>query len=413
MNRHRQRVIGLIMIGILTAGALVGGGWWLGQRSQTQSAASGVTTAPSAGPPAADTTTPATPTSPADAGTWQRLPAAPIPGGSYAGVWTGTELLLHAPYFDHQNGSYIGRSVGAAYNPATHSWRNLPPAPGPVESIEGGYRAVWTGRELLGWGMGLDAAYNPATNRWRKIATGGSAWAVMAWTGRQVLTWGGGCCGDDVAGGAAYNPSTDSWSRLPAGPLAGRQQTTGTWTGTELVVVGGNNVDAKVFGDAAAYNPATRSWRRLPALPEPRTGATVTWNGREVLVVGGQGRFSDRARPYADGVAYSPASNRWRRLPAMDTGRIGHTAVCTGRQLLVWGGRTRDAGSWTAPAHGLAYDRASDRWSPLPKSPLRGRAGHIAVWTGSQMLVWGGTPARASDPQKPFADGAAYTPYPL
>ena len=268
MNRHRQRVIGLIMIGILTAGALVGGGWWLGQRSQTQSAASGVTTAPSASPPATDTTTPATPTSPANAGTWQRLPAAPIPGGPYAGVWTGTELLLHAPYFDYRNGSYIGRSVGAAYNPATHTWRNLPPAPGPVESIEGGYRAVWTGRELLGWGMGLDAAYNPA-------------------------------------------------------------------------------------------------------------------------------------------------SNRWRRLPAMDTGRIGHTAVCTGRQLLVWGGRTRDAGSWTAPAHGLVYDRAGDAWSPLPTSPLRGRAGHVAVWTGSQMLVWGGTPARASDPQEPFADGATYTPYPL
>jgi len=59
------------------------------------------------------------------------------------------------------------------------------------------------------------------------------------------------------------------------------------------------------------------------------------------------------------------------------------------------------------------YDRASDRWSPLPKSPLRGRAGHVAVWTGSHLLVWGGTPARASDPRKPFADGAAYTPYPL
>ena len=89
-----------------------------------------------------------------------------------------------------------------------------------MESIEGGYRTVWTGRELLGWGMGLDAAYNPATNRRRKIATGGSAWAVMAWTSRQVLTWGGGCCGDDVAGGAAYTPSTNRWSRLPAGPLA-------------------------------------------------------------------------------------------------------------------------------------------------------------------------------------------------
>jgi N-acetylneuraminic acid mutarotase len=155
----------------------------------------------------------------------------------------------------------------------------------------------------------------------------------------------------------------------------------GTDHGLDLEVV--NRVASAwavmVFRDAAAYNPATRSWRRLPSLPEPRTGATVTWNGREVLVVGGQGRFSNEARPYGDGVAYNPASNRWRRLPAMDTGRIGHTAVWTGRQLLVWGGRPRNAGSWTAPAHRLAYDRASNRWSPLPRSPLRGRVGHIGV----------------------------------
>jgi hypothetical protein len=131
MNRHQQRVIGLIMIGILVGGALVGGGWWLGQRSQPPSAASGVTIAPPTNPPASGTTTPATPTSPARVGIWQRLPAAPIPGGSYAGLWTGTELLLHAPFFGYQNGSYIGRSVGAAYNPATRSWRRLPPLPEP------------------------------------------------------------------------------------------------------------------------------------------------------------------------------------------------------------------------------------------------------------------------------------------
>jgi N-acetylneuraminic acid mutarotase len=235
----------------------------------------------------------------------------------------------------------------------------------------------------------------------------------MVWTGRQVLTWGGGCCGEDAAGGAAYSPATNRWSRLPAAPLAGRQQTAGVWTGRELIVAGGNNTDGKVFADAAAYNPASRAWRRLPAMPEARTGATVTWNGREVLVVGGLGRFSGQARPYADGVAYSPASNAWRRLPAMDTGRAGHTAICTGPQLLVWGGRTRAGGSWTAPPRGLAYDRAANRWSPLPRAPLRGRTSHVAVWTGSQMLIWGGAPARDSDPQKPFADGAAYTPYPL
>jgi hypothetical protein len=29
------------------------------------------------------------------------------------------------------------------------------------------------------------------------------------------------------------------------------------------------------------------------------------------------------------------------------------------------------------------------------------------------MLIWGGIPARDSDPEKSFTDGAAYTPYPL
>jgi hypothetical protein len=105
-------------------------------------------------------------------------------------VWTGSELLLHGPYSRFEDGRYVARSVGAAYQPATRTWRVLPPAPGPVQNLEGGYHAVWTGRELLGWGLGLDAAYNPATNRWRRIAPGGSAWAVRVWTGRQVLNLG-------------------------------------------------------------------------------------------------------------------------------------------------------------------------------------------------------------------------------
>ncbi|MGH8834408.1 MAG: hypothetical protein ACRDWG_05345, partial [Actinomycetes bacterium] len=118
----------------------------------------------------------------------------------------------------------------------------------------------------------------------------------------------------------------------------------------------------------------------------------AVWTGRELLAWG-PGLHA----------AYNPATNRWRRLPSMGVGRSGHTAVWTGRQLLVWGART-------APPHGLAYDPAADQWSELPMSPLRGRTGHIAVWTGSQMLIWGGTPARSTDPDKPFADGAAYTP---
>jgi hypothetical protein len=351
-------------------------------------------------------------------GSWLRLPAAPVPadlGGDYAGVWTGRSLLVHAVVFDTRGSVPKARSVLAAYTPATHSWRRLPPAPGPVFNGEGGYHAVWTGHELMGWGMGLHAAYDPATNRWRPLAASPiGAPSITVWTGRQVIMWGGGCCDDYLADGAAYTPATDSWRRLPASPLAGRH-TSGAWTGKELVVLGGDGVASRqpatytVFDDAAAYNPATRTWRRLPPMPRPRAGATVTWDGREVLAVGGRG--AGRSPLYADGVAYDPAGNRWRSLPAMDTSRIGHAAVWTGRQLWVWGGLTVRAGSSVGPDHGVAYDPAGNRWSALPPSPLRDRTGHLAVWTGFEMLVWGGRSVR-QDPStgNPTAlvDGAGY-----
>jgi N-acetylneuraminic acid mutarotase len=278
-----------------------------------------------------------------------------------------------------------------------------------VENGEGHDRAVWTGRELLGWGMGLNAAYSPATNQWRPLAGSIGAPSIMVWTGRQVLTWGGGCCGEDSADGSAYTPATNSWQATPRGPLAGRH-TTGAWTGTELIVVGGGNTDGKIFRDAAAYNPTTRSWRQLPPMPAPRTAATATWTGTEVLVVGGHQGDINHGGLYKDGLAYNPATNRWRSLPSIEVGRIGHSAVWTGRQLLVWGGQTVRAGVRTAPPHGLAYDPAANRWSRLPTAPLRGRTGHLAVWTGNQMLVWGGQSARDPDPGQRFDNGAAYTP---
>jgi hypothetical protein len=418
MNGHRRRVIALTAAGVLLAAGLAGGGWWLGRDEQGRPAASGGTSAPTVNPPGtlakppAPTTEPLPPAS--AAGTWTRLPAAPIPAGGfdYDGVWTGRELLVV--------GMADGKVVGAAYKPATGTWRRLPPTPKPAQTMEGGYMAVWTGRELLGGGLGLDAAYDPATNRWRPLSTWrGNRNGVVVWTGRQVLTWGGGCCDDYGAGGSAYTPETDSWAPLPRAPLAGRY-TTGAWTGRELIVAGGtgrsekaNVVEYQAFADAAAYNPSTRSWRRLPPMPEPRARATATWTGTEVLVVGGSGPTS-QVRPYvrlhADALAYNPATNRWRRLPAMgDTGRTDHSATWTGRQLLVWGGRTLREGSWTTPRHGVAYDPATNRWSAMPKSVLVGRTDHVAVWTGSQLLIWGGHAVKGG----PAGDGAAYLPQPL
>jgi hypothetical protein len=338
-------------------------------------------------------------------GTWRLLPTAPHIGTMTESVWTGTEMLL----FGQAMTGTRNTVVGAGYNPATRQWRTLRPAP-PIQVYEGGIRAVWTGSQVVVNGAGFNTAYDPAANAWRALSEpgGSSRYSVFVWTGRLVLGWGGGCCGAFSADGAQYDPASDTWRPLPPAPLSGRD-TVGAWTGRELIIAGGND-SSRAFRDAAAYNPVTRTWRRLPALPAARGFATATWSGSELLLVGGWGppAGAEQVTLYRSGVAYSPQTNRWRTLPAADSGRIEHVAVWTGRTLLIWGGRTLRAGEWTTASNGLAYDPATNRWSALPTAPLRGGAEPMGVWTGSQMIVWGGN--SVGDVGTDVTSGAAYTP---
>ncbi len=367
-----------------------------GRRAEQRPAGALTAATPSSSPPR---TTP-----PPVAGAWNRLSAAPIAGPYIlASVWTGKEMLTFGRVMSEDSGGDV--DVAAAYDPATDTWRALTAGPDREGSYEGTDRAVWTGSEMLVWGI-TDKAFDPATDRWRRLPDPPLNWggpAVTVWTGNQMIGWGGGCCDDNVGDGLAYTPATNSWEKLPSGPLAGRQAASGAWTGTELVIAGGG-AEGKIFSDAAAYNPITHTWRQLPDMPQPRSGATSTWDGTEVLFVGGgNGRLS------ADGTAYDPAANRWRQLPAMGSPREGHVAVWTGNQLLVWGGRSGEGNTAARPPHGEAYDPAADSWSPLPVSPLRGRVGAAGIWTGTAMILWGGI-AISPDPSQPLADGAAYTP---
>lgn len=85
----------------------------------------------------------------------------------------------------------------------------------------------------------------------------------------------------------------------------------------------------------------------------------------------------------------------WQVLPvsAFD-GRRGAAIVWTGEQLIVWGGTTPGAGpppenGWPVASDGGIYDAAADAWFPLPSGPA-GRSGATALWTGEEMLVIGG-----------------------
>ena len=116
----------------------------------------------------------------------------------------------------------------------------------------------------------------------------------------------------------------------------------GAWTGKELVVAGGGCCPERsphtTFRDAAAYNPATRTWRKLPPMPAPRTDGKAVWDGKEVLFIGASRPVGSGFSLSGRGLAYNPATNRWRWLPPMPFPRFGFAAVWDGRQLLVWGG---------------------------------------------------------------------------
>ena len=99
----------------------------------------------------------------------------------------------------------------------------------------------------------------------------------------------------------------------------------------------------------------------------------------------------------ADGASYDPTTDTWTPLPPAGVpGPLSHhRAVWDGRQLIVWG-RVWETGSLarvpgTHRVAGARYNPRTHRWIALPLdgAPLLA-AEHAAVWTGREMLVFGG-----------------------
>jgi hypothetical protein len=70
------------------------------------------------------------------------------------------------------------------------------------------------------------------------------------------------------------------------------------------------------------------------------------------------------------------------------TARIVHTAVWTGREMIVWGGNP----NMGQPVNdGGVYQPAANSWTTVTAGGApAGRRQHTAVWSGSEMVLWGG-----------------------
>lgn len=169
------------------------------------------------------------------------------------------------------------------------------------------------------------------------------------------------------------------------------------------LVWGGTRGGFFTYGDAAMdgllIDARSRRATRIrpPEMPAFRPEAEA-WTGSELVVVG------TGMRPPHEVVAaaYSPDTGAWRRIRFPFARGGGFEGVWTGRELLLWGGPER---SEDPLRRGVAYDPFARDWRKTAPAPGGGRWSHAAVWTGAELIVFGGGNAKSH-----VAAGLAYDP---
>lgn len=306
----------------------------------------------------------------------------------------------------------------AIYVPPSMCSYSTPNVPSPRKGIS---TLVWTGREVIVWGgevagvprtTNTGARYNPATDTWTPTSTGlnvpsGRVEHMAVWTGSKMIVWGGNdAISTSYNTGALYDPLTDQWTPMAASPLGARGAFVAAWTGSKLIIWGGGG--GANFANGAIYDPnvggPSGSWTMMAANPflSARINSVAVWTGSKFIVWGG----NDGLTTFGNGAIYDPnpaPAGSWVPMSAVNapSARSDASAVWTGSEMIVWGGERLGTGVFNSggrfdptTANG---DGSYGTWRPtsLVNAPLR-RGGMAAnsqfqgIWTGKYMVVWSG-----------------------
>jgi N-acetylneuraminic acid mutarotase len=333
--------------------------------------------------------------------TWEPTSTASAPVGreKHTAVWTGSEMIV----WGGQNSSVPGITLGngGLYDPATDTWS-------PVSTLgavaRSSHTAVWIGSRMIVWGgdnqavgqVTAGALYDPATDSWSAMSTAGApvprSSHTAVWTQTRMIVWGG------AGAGGLYDPTTDSWSAMSmAEAPAGRWYHSAVWTGSRMIVWGGcSSVSCSTsswVNSGGLYDPVANAWTATSTAgaPEPRVYPTAVWTGSRMIVWGG-GAAEPSPRSVNSGGVYNPTTNAWTAtsLTGAPQGRVQHAAVWTGKEMVVWGGLFSDTGTFLN--NGGRYDPATGSWSAMStaSAPV-GRSFYSMVWTEEEVIVWGGS----------------------
>jgi len=309
---------------------------------------------------------------------------APNARENHTAVWTGSEMIV----WGGEDQNFL--NTGGRYNPNTDSWTATSITNAPTANF--GYTAVWSGTEMIVWDGSTGGRYDPSTDSWTGTANAPTAryGHTAVWTGSEMIIWGGND-GRYTNTGGKYNPGTDSWTAMStANAPTGRTVHTAVWTGSEMIVWGGFD-GTNSLNTGGRYNPDTDTWVATTSTnaPTAREFHTAVWTGSEMIVWGGSLFYG--ANNYLNtGGRYDPSADSWTPTSTTNapTAREFHTAVWTGSEMIVWGGFGSSSNSGNT---GGKYDPDTNSWiaTSTTQAPTR-REGHTAVWTGFEMIVWGG-----------------------
>ena len=176
------------------------------------------------------------------------------------------------------------------------------------------------------------------------------------------------------------------------------------WAGSRLLAWGGCDAaeddHCAPTADGYEFDPVTRSWQRLENAPVAGANANAVWTGSEAIFL-----FGANDRPM--GQAYDPATSTWRTIATASTAiRRGAVVVWTGSEVVVWGGG--DPGN-ASVVRGAAYDPVDDVWRRIADAPL-GLNRADGMWTGREMIVFGSLLDSRNIAGTSTSVGAAYDP---
>ncbi len=281
---------------------------------------------------------------------------------------------------------------------------------------------VWADTVLYVFANNSLYAYNPVSDTWRFVFYNSSGYSASyaskaVWTGSEILVYGGNYT-SSANNGFRYNPGADTWTAIPTlNQPSARNNFAMQLINNHLVVWGGLAPDyTTLVNTGAVLDLTTNTWATMSTTnaPSARFDFCAVGTSTNKLIVWGGRISSSSQNATGDGAVFDVSSNSWTTMATSGApvGRFGYSAVWTGTEMILFGGSLGIAGSAYLNSGGK-YNPTTNTWTTTSTTGApSGRLHSSALWTGTEMLICGGISGGYTNPVgTPYAsDSYMYNP---